>query len=834
MANIKISDLASATLPLDLPNSFLELQTVEAGINVSRKITADDLVGSVSGLDATFITVTANASLPNERILTAGANVALVDNGAGNPIVINVSLAFDDLSDVELSGAADNDLLFRSGGSWIDTAGLLTWDGAQLILPQANIPSAPTLAFGDGDTGFYEVGDDQIQMAHAGVVTLVFRSDFLTYSGSGRPVFLNEEASDTNPTLVPSGVAISSGLGAIGGAFSAPVIISQGIEAQRWMRTFSVPGVITSSQADVGLTAHVGSSQGDGVIESSYNVYSTVANAGDAATLPSVFKVGQRIHIKNDGANSMDVFPALGDDLGAGVNTAVAVAAADSKTFIGTVVDSTWTELLAVFIPVAADPQKLVDPSANDAVVAEGLGIVAVRSVGNIEAEDRGVEWQHQDGTTQFSIGSEFFTDMIIRNHITGRHIRFNVGTGAGNKLRVHIDGDQTVGGVHLYAGTDATSKFETIPEGVKVKGGTLFLAEQTSGAQEADIAGFGQLWVDNTDDSLHYVTEAGVDTNLVSAPLNVEKLVDPASNDALVAVGDGKVQLRSVGNTDAEERLYVGTHQDGTIRFTIGQDFAEAIVIRNFISDNSNANFVVRMGVGSGNQDRINCGGAYVTGGVTLHAGPSTGPNFRVENDTFVGSRVDGGSLFIGEESAAQSNVTGSAQIWVRDDVATMLMYTDDSDIDMVVPATQFINKDADETINNSSAYQDDDELVGFQMDQGAIYRVRVAVNVSQASAASGFKLRIIGEGAGTFIGAQFGMYSISESTGAMNGDAQPTSQGEVTNTVGDNYVVLEGICEVGNGDTFKVQWAQSVATVANTTVENESYVEVTKIRGS
>lgn len=36
--------------------------------------------------------------------------------------------ALGDLTDVDLTGAANNDLLFRSGGNWVDTAGLLTWN----------------------------------------------------------------------------------------------------------------------------------------------------------------------------------------------------------------------------------------------------------------------------------------------------------------------------------------------------------------------------------------------------------------------------------------------------------------------------------------------------------------------------------------------------------------------------------------------------------------------------------------------------------------------------------------------------------------------------------
>ena len=43
MANVQISDLTPATLPIDAATTFFEIQTVEGGIDVSRKIAAQDL-----------------------------------------------------------------------------------------------------------------------------------------------------------------------------------------------------------------------------------------------------------------------------------------------------------------------------------------------------------------------------------------------------------------------------------------------------------------------------------------------------------------------------------------------------------------------------------------------------------------------------------------------------------------------------------------------------------------------------------------------------------------------------------------------------------------------
>jgi len=90
MPNITISDLPDVVVPIDAPATFLEVSVLEAGVEVSRRIAADDL-SSAFGLDATFVTQSANAILPNERILTAGADIGIVDSGPGLAITISVT-----------------------------------------------------------------------------------------------------------------------------------------------------------------------------------------------------------------------------------------------------------------------------------------------------------------------------------------------------------------------------------------------------------------------------------------------------------------------------------------------------------------------------------------------------------------------------------------------------------------------------------------------------------------------------------------------------------------------------------------------------------------------
>lgn len=98
-----------------------------------------------------------------------------------------------------------------------------------------------------------------------------------------------------------------------------------------------------TGEGDVGITADVGSVQGGYPLTHTFNVIATSANAGDAVTLPASFKAGTLVFIKNSAAaNSIDVFPALGDDLGAGANTAAALAAGATICYIAMVADTTW------------------------------------------------------------------------------------------------------------------------------------------------------------------------------------------------------------------------------------------------------------------------------------------------------------------------------------------------------------------------------------------------------------------------------------------------------------------------------------------------------------
>lgn len=96
------------------------------------------------------------------------------------------------------------------------------------------------------------------------------------------------------------------------------------------------------------ITAHAGGGQSSAVpLVSEYNNVTVVANIGDSVVLPVVSAnlIGMRIVVVNHGANSMNVFPAVGQDASAGANTAIAVAAAGGATFVCNTA-TTWAKFV--------------------------------------------------------------------------------------------------------------------------------------------------------------------------------------------------------------------------------------------------------------------------------------------------------------------------------------------------------------------------------------------------------------------------------------------------------------------------------------------------------
>ena len=149
----------------------------------------------------------------------------------------------------------------------------------------------------------------------------------LSLDGVAGNVLVSSLTGDSNDWLVVNNssknIQFGSGSGATDVALSRQGAGMLGVAAGD-----HIIGTVTS-----GITADTGSAQGGSALTSAINEISVCATTGDSVTLPSAV-IGLKITVINNGAQAADVFPATSDNLGAGVNTAVSLAAASNITYV--------------------------------------------------------------------------------------------------------------------------------------------------------------------------------------------------------------------------------------------------------------------------------------------------------------------------------------------------------------------------------------------------------------------------------------------------------------------------------------------------------------------
>jgi hypothetical protein len=133
-------------------------------------------------------------------------------------------------------GSADGQLLVwdqTTDQEW-KVAANISWDGSQLLLPIENDALTPTLAFGDGDTGFYELSDDLFRLSIAGTAAFQFFVNAtrpqITGTNSASFHCTNVSTSRTVATIGPRR-SVNTGIGS--GAADEMSLIAGGIEILR-------------------------------------------------------------------------------------------------------------------------------------------------------------------------------------------------------------------------------------------------------------------------------------------------------------------------------------------------------------------------------------------------------------------------------------------------------------------------------------------------------------------------------------------------------------------------------------------------------------------------
>lgn len=84
-----------------------------------------------------------------------------------------------------------------------------------------------------------------------------------------------------------------------------------------------------------GITASTIQSQGEMPLIAGVNEVAVVANANDVVTMPSgVDCVSRTVVILNNGANNLQIFPAVGNDLGSGLDTSVTLSSGTNASYM--------------------------------------------------------------------------------------------------------------------------------------------------------------------------------------------------------------------------------------------------------------------------------------------------------------------------------------------------------------------------------------------------------------------------------------------------------------------------------------------------------------------
>lgn len=338
MPNIRISALPPAVLPLDDPNTLFEVTVLEAGEEVSRKITLSEIAGA-TGLDASFLTLSANAQLPNERVLTEGSNITFVDTGPNGTLTINASsatsfplLAPDGSAGIpQYSFASDpnsgmflfgpDDLGLSAGGVLV--ARLIEAGGnVQFLLPQHFDAVTPTLGFGDGGDGFFSSADGLLDLSLNGIRQWQWTDGTDSYTGIvvGAAAMRNVTTSAIVPTLIPNRNNLTSGIGQ--NSSGQVSLIGDGVEIARAVEVVGAnqfiltPGLVDNNPALPTLAFGDGDT---GFFELGDDIMSLSLSAAEAWRWqstrfgPTAFANGPSMQAENATATNPTFVPNVGD-----------------------------------------------------------------------------------------------------------------------------------------------------------------------------------------------------------------------------------------------------------------------------------------------------------------------------------------------------------------------------------------------------------------------------------------------------------------------------------------------------------------------------------------
>jgi hypothetical protein len=178
----------------------------------------------------------------------------------------------------------------------------LATTGGSFVFPQGST-SKPAVAFGDGDTGFFEKSDGQIFVILEGVETFQFVDNVFTVSGQQGVRLTKEIPTSTAPNIIPRGNDANTGIGSAGADQLS--LISGGVEGIRIIEDTSkllidIKGGVVHKGVSIATTTYT-------LLETDYQleVSTNLLSDNCTITLPDAQRIaGRTIHITDVGNNA--------------------------------------------------------------------------------------------------------------------------------------------------------------------------------------------------------------------------------------------------------------------------------------------------------------------------------------------------------------------------------------------------------------------------------------------------------------------------------------------------------------------------------------------------
>ncbi len=167
----------------------------------------------------------------------------------------------------------------------------------QLILPQVDDASSPSIQFGDGTDGFYNQANGIVAVSIAGIKRFSFKAAHFRSSATNGSALMFVTPSDTVPSIVPNVNDTNTGVGWNGGNVLS--LIADGVEGLRVRPTEIV--VPTGNWDNTGINIDSGD-----VYKINGTTVLSSNTLGSGVTASSLTSVGILINVNTSGVYSVD------------------------------------------------------------------------------------------------------------------------------------------------------------------------------------------------------------------------------------------------------------------------------------------------------------------------------------------------------------------------------------------------------------------------------------------------------------------------------------------------------------------------------------------------